>query len=73
MTYTLSRDGGVSHVLKEGERLDAEALVAELNALADLVDRAHEALNDLLHGEHNLNIGDPARQVAVRGIWGEKA
>lgn len=46
--------------------LDAWKLERQLGTM---VDRAHRALHELLAS--HINIGEPAHQIAKRGIWGD--
>ena len=70
-TQGVCQDGAA--ILKDGQPMTIEEILAALNEserLAEMVDRAHAALNELLHGCH-MNIGEPGYQIAKRGIWGD--
>lgn len=41
----------------------------KVNELEVMVDRAHDALHELLN--QHINIATPAAQIAKRGIWGD--
>lgn len=70
--YQQGQRNGQPVILRRGEALPIGEVIDELNSLDALVDRAHTALNELLHGEHGLNLADPAREIARRGIWGDR-
>lgn len=68
------RESLFGHALTMSQKADVLMTLSEcadeIERLQEMVDRAHEALNELLTGRH-LNIGEPAYDVARRGIWGD--